>query len=241
MIITPLLAVLLAALARTVSAQDDTQGPIQYNTAHNATNIYGTWSTGSKKVLTGPGFANPANMSFIYPQNTGVSYSFSDDGFYEISRYRFNGNGSEPTCITGVIGWVHGKYTLNANGSITMVPFGDGYQQIQDPCAAQSNFIEGYNFTEYYKGWRIFQDPTQGFKLHLFEWDGKPVAPMFQISTTPTMLPTRLLRNVTPADDASNISRRSESSAKDMLSPHWVTAVLGAVAMTLAATTSMVL
>jgi len=54
MIVTSLLTVVLAALSRTVLAQDDTQGPIQYDLAHNATAIYGTWSTGSKKVLTGP-------------------------------------------------------------------------------------------------------------------------------------------------------------------------------------------
>ena len=133
--------------------------------------------------------------------------------------------GTEPTCITGVIGWVHGTYTLNANGSITMAAFVDGYQQIQDPCAAQSNFIEPYTLTEYYKGWRIFQDPTAGFKLHLFMWDGTPVAPMFQVSTTPNMLPTRLLRNITT--EAVQLTRRSTSSAKDS-NPRWITAALGA-------------
>ncbi len=106
-----------------------------------------------------------------------------------------------------------------------MVALPDGFQQIQDPCAAQSNFIESYIVTEYYKGWRIFQDPIEGYKLHLFMWDGAPVAPMFQISATPNMLPTRLLRNVTT--DAVQLSRRSISSAKDS-SPRWTTAALGA-------------
>ena len=146
--------------------------------------------------------------------------------------------GSEPTCITGVIAWVHGSFTMNANGSLTMVPFGDGYQQIQDPCAAESNFIEIYNHTEYYKGWRIFRDPTTGFKLHLFQFDGSPVAPMFQISTEPNMLPTQLLRNVTPPVADTSIQRRS-SSAMGVMNPHWVTAVLGAAGMALAATTMM--
>jgi hypothetical protein len=202
------LTILLASLATTVLAQDD-QGPISFDSIHNLTNIYGTWSSGSKRVVTGPDFANPANMTFNYPKTTGVSYSFSPDGFYEIARYRFIGNGSEPTCITGVIGWVHGRYSLNANGSITMVAFADGYQQIQDPCAAQSNFIEPYTAREYYKGWRIFQDPTAGYKLHLFMWDGSPVAPMFQISATPNMLPKTVLRNITT--DAVQLRRRSIS------------------------------
>lgn len=79
-----------------------------------------------------------------------------------------------------------------------MTPFGDGFQQIQDPCAAQSNFIELYNETELYQSWQIFQDPVTGYKLHLFQFDGSPVAPQFQVSPQPNMLPTQLLRNVTP-------------------------------------------
>lgn len=170
---------------------------IVYDAAHNATTIVGTWSSGSQAVRTGAGFANPANQSFTYPKTTGISYSFSQDGFYEIARYRFNSNGSEPTCITGVIGWVHGRYTLQPNGSITMIPLGDGFQQIQDPCAAVSNFIEVYNLTELYQSWQIFLDPqTAGYKLHLFQFDGSPLAPQFLVSAVPNMLPTQLLRNV---------------------------------------------
>ncbi|PFH54000.1 hypothetical protein AMATHDRAFT_136377 [Amanita thiersii Skay4041] len=198
MIFTQLFTLVLA-LAPVVYSQD-----VVYNTAHNATTLVGTWSSGSKAVLTGPSFANPANRTFTYPKTTGVSYSFSADGFYEISRYRFFGNGSEPTCITGVIGWVHGKYTLQPNGSITMIPLGDGFQQVQDPCAAVSNFIENYNLTELYKEWRIFQDPTQGFKLHLFQFDGSPLPPQFLVSESPNMLPTVPLRNTTPPTTDSN-------------------------------------
>jgi len=148
-------------------------------------------------VLTGNGFADPATVSFTYPVTTGISYSFTDDLFYEIARYRFVGNGSEPSCITGVMNWAHGTYALNTNGSITMTPFGDGFQQIQDPCAGQSNFVENYNNTELYVMWQIFIDATAGPKLHLFQYDGAPLAPMFRVSATPNMLPTRPLRNVT--------------------------------------------
>lgn len=85
-----------------------------------------------------------------------------------------------------------------------MTPMGDGFQQLQDPCAAQSNFITFYNETELYQSWRIFQDPVAGFKLHLFQFDGSPVAPQFQVSATPNMLPTQVLRNVTPAFTTQN-------------------------------------
>jgi hypothetical protein len=79
-----------------------------------------------------------------------------------------------------------------------MTPFGDGYQLIQDPCAAESSVIENYNFTELYQSWRIFQDLQDGYKLHLFQFDGAPVSPQFQVSPQPNMLPTQMLRNVTP-------------------------------------------
>ncbi|KAH6912720.1 ROT1 protein [Coprinopsis sp. MPI-PUGE-AT-0042] len=194
MILTPLLTVVFVSLASLVKAQED----IDFEDGiHNVTSIVGTWTSQSRAVITGPDFVDPSKLEFKYPRNTGVSYSFSQDGFYEIARYRFNGNGSEPTCITGVIAWVHGKYTLHSNGSIEMVPFPDGFQQIQDPCAPVSNFIETYNFTELYTMWRIFQDVTDGPKLHLFQFDGAPVAPQYLVSPTPTMHPTRALRNDT--------------------------------------------
>jgi len=170
----------------------------QLDSAQAATTLPGTWSSGSQAVSTGSGFANPANLTFKYPTVPGISYSFTSDGYYEIARYRYVGNGTVPQCITGVVNWVHGRYTLEPNGSIVTTPFGDGYQQIQDPCAAQSNFVENYNDTELYVLWQIFLDPITGYKLHLFEFDGTPLAPQFQVSTTPNMLPTQMLRNVTP-------------------------------------------
>lgn len=50
--------------------------------------LVGTWTTKSAKVLTGPGFYNPVNDSFIEPSLTGISYSFTADGFYEEAYYR---------------------------------------------------------------------------------------------------------------------------------------------------------
>jgi len=185
----------MTVFAPSVRAQGE---QIVFDTEHNATSIFGTWSTGSKAVKTGPGFANPANKSFTYPKNSGQSFSFSKDGFYEVARYRFNSNASEPNCIVGVVNWAHGHFELLSNGSILLYPLGDGYQQIQDPCAAVSNFVEDYNRTERMRNWRIFEDPNDGFKLHLFQFDGAPLPPMFRVSETPIMNPTRMLRNVTP-------------------------------------------
>ncbi|CAL1713721.1 unnamed protein product [Somion occarium] len=167
--------------------------------AHNTSGLEGTWSTGSRNVVTGSGFANPKNRTFTYPKTTGMSFSFTDTGFFEVARYRFTGNGTDPHCITGVMNWSHGKYVLVDNGSMILHPFGDGFQQIQDPCAAESNFIEDYNNTELYVQWRVFEDLIDGPKLHLFQFDGAPLPPQFQVSTTPNMLPTQPLRNVTTA------------------------------------------
>lgn len=73
---------------------------------------------------------------------------------------------------------MHGNYTLNTNGSISMFPFLDGFQQIQDPCATESIIIDpSYNYTELYRGWQITQDPVKGPQLLLYEADGTPVAP----------------------------------------------------------------
>ena len=107
--------------------------------------------------------------------------------------------------------WIHGTYTLNDNGSMTLNPFDDGYQQVQDPCAAESNFIQQYNNSEPYVNWRIFQDPVDGYKLHLFQFDGAPVAPLFQVSTEPNMLPTRPLNNVTNTLTAQSLIKVSST------------------------------
>lgn len=88
-----------------------------------------------------------------------------------------------------------------------MTPFGDGYQQIQDACAAVSNFIQAYNDTEMYSGWDIYLDPVLGYQLQLFEFDGTPLPPQSQVSVTPNMLPTRPLRNLTTSSSPSLKSR----------------------------------
>ncbi|KAI6014679.1 chaperone for protein-folding within the ER, fungal-domain-containing protein, partial [Pisolithus marmoratus] len=170
---------------------------IQYTLQHNVTTIYGTWSSGSQNVVTGAGFAQPANMSFIYPKTTGMSYSFTSDGYYEIARYRMNGNGTSPNCITGVMNWCHGTYELVSNGSIIMTPLG----------MAISNFMETYNDTELYVQWTIYQDPTLGYMLQLYQFDGSPLPPMAQLSTSPNMLPTQALRNVSAASTATKKKR----------------------------------
>jgi hypothetical protein len=51
-------------------------------------NLVGTWTTKSKKVVTGPAFYDPANDKMIEPQLPGISYSFTQDGHFEEAYYR---------------------------------------------------------------------------------------------------------------------------------------------------------
>jgi hypothetical protein len=121
-----------------------------------------------------------------------------------------------------------------------MTPMGDGYQQVQDPCAAVSNFVENYNITEHYTQWRIFMDPTYGPKLHLFQYDGSPLAPQFQLSTTPNMLPTQPLRNVTPVTGSLAVSFLGVSNnAPD--ARRWTAAVVGAAGLVVLGVASIVI
>ncbi|KAF7334781.1 hypothetical protein MSAN_02364700 [Mycena sanguinolenta] len=187
MLLGSLFALLVAGSL--ASAQD-------YTADHNTTSIVGTWSSGTQNVVPGPGFANPAQETFTYPKASGVGYSFSDNGWYELARFRYVGNSSHPECIVGTVVWAHGNYDLLDNGSIILTPIGDGYQQVQSPCNKDNtNFIQDYNVTEMYASWRIFTDVTFGPKLHLFQFDGSPVAPLFRLSDQPNMLPQQKLRN----------------------------------------------
>jgi len=206
---------------------------IVYDSIHNVTSLLGTWSSGSGNVRTGVGFANPVNFSFNYPATTGISYSFTTDvlsdgsaGYFEEAQYRFTGNGSQPTCIVGVVQWQHGTYELLPNGSMILNPFpSDGRQQVQDMCAAKSNIIQQFNQTTLFQSWRIFDDPQRGPKLQLYEFNGAPDSPMYLISPTPNMLPTTTLTaNVSQGQTTpgSGALRKADSGLK---------AVLGATAL----------
>jgi len=196
-------------------------GQLDFSAAHNLSSLSGTWSTGSGSVTTGAGFALPANMSFTYPKTAGESYSFTDDGYYEAARFRYVANATMPNCFTGVVLWTHGRYKFGApNNSIILQALPDGYQQVQNPCQAISNFVEQYNQTETFSQWHIYLDPVAGPKLHLWREDGTPVAPAFQLSKKPNMLPQQLLRNVTagpaPIKNTTDGSGLRQNSAPDI-------------------------
>lgn len=167
--------------------------------AANKGDLVGTWVSGSQGVITGPGFVNPLNFSFNYPKVTGVSYSFSQGGFFEEAFYRFTVNSSQPNCITGVLQWQHGTYQPLANGSIILNPISsDGRQQVQDTCSPVSNIIQQFNNTVLMSTWEIRTDEVLGKELLLYGFDGTPVQPLYPYANPPIMLPTETLTaNVT--------------------------------------------
>jgi len=217
-----------------VAAQD-----VVYNSVHNTTSLLGLWSSGSGAVRTGSGFCNPVNNSFTYPATTGISYSFTTDvlsdgsaGYFEEAQYRFIGNGSQPTCITGVMQWQHGTYELVSNGSIILNPFAaDGRQQVQDMCAAKSNILQQFNQTTLFLNWNIVQDPQRGTKLQIYEFDGTPMSPLYLISPTPNMLPTQLLTNTTVSAEAITISAASRPEAVGLFGAVGLAVIMGFVTL----------
>ncbi|GAA5871757.1 hypothetical protein JCM8547_008134 [Rhodosporidiobolus lusitaniae] len=193
--LTSLLSLLVASstLLPSAAAQD-------FNS--NATGFAGTWSTGSGAVTTGPGFADPMNndQPFIYPANTGISFSFTDDGYFEEAQYRFNANATNPACPQAVVIWQHGKYQFYPNGSLTLDPSSfsaDGRIQVQDPCAATTSVLTYYSQWEIYNRWTISIDSHHAaYMLQLYKFDGSKMPRLYLTVRPPTMLPTTSLTAV---------------------------------------------
>jgi len=169
-------------------------------------------------VTTGPTYADPSSKAFTFPVNTGISMSFDETSmWFEVLRYRMEGNGASPKCITVVLNWAHGQYQFNNNGSISFFPVEDGFQRIQEPCSANSDFTEDYHLQELYQSWQIFMDAIDGPKFHLFAFDSSPLPPMKLLSQTPNMLPLRLLRNT-----STNTTTVLKRSTNDVVpATHW--------------------
>lgn len=61
-------------------------------TLNNVTSLHGTWASGSGNVTTGLEFFDPASASFRVPSTSGLAYSFTDDGFFEQSKFIYQSN-----------------------------------------------------------------------------------------------------------------------------------------------------
>lgn len=126
--------------------------------------LVGTWATKSAATITGASFYNPVDDLFIEPSHTGISYSFTADGFFEEAYYRAISNRTEishlfrpkliflaikPSCPKAILQFQHGKFSENPDGSLTLTPFSvDGRQLMSDPCSGKSAIYTRYNQSE---------------------------------------------------------------------------------------------
>ncbi|EMC93268.1 hypothetical protein BAUCODRAFT_36940 [Baudoinia panamericana UAMH 10762] len=175
-------------------------------------NLVGTWSTKSNKTVTGPGFYDPINERLIEPSRTGISYSFTQDGWYEEAYYRAIANPQNPACPSGIMQWQHGNWVMNANGSLTLTPIEvDGRQLLSSPCEYQTGIYTRYNVTEQFQRYSQYIDPYHNIpRLDLFRFDGSPMNPMYLVYKPPQMLPTSTL-NPTSAT-ATNKAKRTPAA-----------------------------
>ena len=81
-------------------------------------------------------FYNPIKKLFNVPPVAGLSYSFTEDGYFEMARVKYNSSSEKPQCFKASLMWQHGTYEKHNDTSFTMHPYkGDGAVQIIDPCA----------------------------------------------------------------------------------------------------------
>ncbi|KAF1926450.1 uncharacterized protein M421DRAFT_422778 [Didymella exigua CBS 183.55] len=127
-------------------------GAVMHAQAQDFSDLVGTWSSKSNSTFTGDGFYDPVSDHFTEPKHTGISYSFTADGYFEESYYRAVANPTNPKCPTGIIQWQHGKFSKAVDGSLELSPIKvDGRQMYSDPCAYKTSVYTRYNATEQFQ------------------------------------------------------------------------------------------
>lgn len=177
--------------------------------------LYGTWSSKSNQVFTGPGFYDPIDELLIEPSLPGISYSFTEDGWYEEASYQVSGNPRDPTCPMASLIYQHGKYVISDNGTLVLNPIEvDGRQLFSDPCNDDGvSTYSRYNQTETFKEYSVGIDAYHGiYTLQLYQYDGTPMQPLYLAYRPPMMLPTETL-NPTASATSSGASSSDDTSA----------------------------
>lgn len=114
--------------------------------------LVGTWSSKSKKTVTGPPFYDTVNDKLIEPERPGISYSFTADGHFEEAYFRAISNPVNPACPAAIMQWQHGSFVKNADGSLSLTPIEiDGRQLMSEPCNAEHAIYTRYNQTELFE------------------------------------------------------------------------------------------
>jgi hypothetical protein len=116
------------------------------------------------------GFYNPVTDRLTEPELTGISYSFTNDGWYEEAYYRAIPNrewflsphksspfaqcstATQPACPQAIMQWQHGTYSLPGNGSILLQPIAvDGRQLVSSPCSYDQSVYTRYEQPELFQ------------------------------------------------------------------------------------------
>lgn len=176
--------------------------------------LYGTWTSKSNQVFTGPGFFDPVDELLIEPSLPGYSLSFTKDGYFEEAAYRVSGNPQDPYCPTAVLIYQHGTYEVQSNGSLTLTPFEvDGRQLLSSPCTDNgASVYSRYNQTETFKSFLVQLNNYHGVKeLQLYEFDGTAMMPLYLAYQPPVMLPTITLNPTASATSTETGSHNKRS------------------------------
>lgn len=184
----------------------------------NMEELAGTWSSKSNTVFTGPGFFDPVDELLIEPDLPGISYSFTEDGYYEEALYRVTSDSVNHSCGMATLTWQHGKYELLSNGSLRLTPLAiDGRQLLSDPCNSArvenpdyetTSFYSRYSQGTLFKTYQVMVDPYHGrYKLQIYQFDGSMMQPLYLAYRPPLMLPTYAL-NPTDSDSETSTSLR---------------------------------
>ncbi|KIW05882.1 uncharacterized protein PV09_03078 [Verruconis gallopava] len=181
----------------------------------DASVLTGTWTTKSNSTITGSGFYDATQDRFIEPSHPGISYSFTNDGFYEEAYFRVVSNPTSPECTSAMLQFQHGTYQLLANGSLSLTPFAvDGRQLESAPCKSNKATYSRYNQSELFERFSQYTDPYHNIpRLDLYQFNGAPLPPMYLVYKPPQMVPTTTLHPTSTssatATAASSKMRRS--------------------------------
>lgn len=168
--------------------------------ANDAKQLYGTWSSKSNQVFTGPGFYDPVDELLIEPSLPGISYSFTEDGHFEQATYLVTGNAKDPSCPSAALTFQHGTYELLDNGTLILNPITvDGRQLVSDPCNDKGiSTYSRYNQTMTFNSFYVQLDSYHGmYKLQLYQFDKSLLQPLYLAYRPPMMLPTETLNPTT--------------------------------------------
>ncbi|KAI6805309.1 hypothetical protein KC367_g8000 [Hortaea werneckii] len=178
--------------------------------------IVGTWSTKSNKTTTGPAFYDPLNEELIEPERTGISYSFTADGWYENAYYRAIPNPRDPKCPSAIMQWQHGNWVMNTTGSLQLTPIAvDGRQLMSSPCDYDDGVYTRYNQSETFERYSVYIDPYHNvLRLDLYQFDGSPMQPMYIRYQPPQMLPTSTLNPTSATASATGSSSNNDNKLR---------------------------